>query len=406
MGMWYNAPRMKKGFTLVELLIVVVVIVTLMTISFRITGAGGDAGARNATVNRMQRLENCLSGYYAAYGCYPPVRLHGSRDYMIDVDGHGIQQVGKRSLSGLKGQGSSAGSVSRATEISWERVEAACKSQPIGMAYPFTKSGIADYIKKVSDMLIKRSQSDDPKDKEFKENPALAKGFRAITDEGMLSSKRDDEDWTDVQIFKFGVLSYLLPRYLIMLGGESNMDSLYENQKSWKANNRYPCRFEDGVAYSNWGSVNDDVRRYRWKIAALSSQAVCARWLPNLERSLRMQYPFEVYGVQLQDPDNSFSNISANNPHPVLYSTESQGGKGSNSGDQYVLDEMTVVDGWKNEFYYYSPPPHQSYILWSAGKNGKTFPQWVSDEEIRKLTTADQAKVMEWKGDDIVKMSH
>ena len=67
---------------------------------------------------------------------------------------------------------------------------------------------------------------------------------------------------------------------------------------------------------------------------------------------------------------------------------------------------MTVVDGWKNEFYYYSPPPHQNYILWSAGKNGMTFPQWVSDEEIRKLNTADQAKVMEWKGDDIVKMSH
>ena len=36
-GMWYNARRMKKGFTLVELLVVVVVLVTLMTMTFRLS---------------------------------------------------------------------------------------------------------------------------------------------------------------------------------------------------------------------------------------------------------------------------------------------------------------------------------------------------------------------------------
>lgn len=405
--MWYNARRMKKGFTLVELLVVVVVLVTLMTIAFRITGAGGDASARNKTVNRMQRLENCLSGYYAAYGCYPPVRLHGSRDYTLDVDAHGIQQVGTSS-SGLKGSSSaSGGGGSRATELSWERVRAACRSQPIGMSYPFTRSGIQNYVNKVSDMLIKRSQSDDSKDAAFRDNAAvIGRGFRAITDEGMLSSKRDDEEWTDVQIFKFGVLSYLLPRYLVMLGGESYMDKIYQNQKSWTANNRLPCRFEDGAPYSSWGAVNEDVRKYKWKVSVLASQAACARWLPNLERTVRTQYDFEAYGVQLRDASDSYANVSANNPNPELYSTESQGGAGSASGDQYVLDGMTVVDGWEEEFYYYSPPPYQSYILWSAGKNKKTFPQWVSDEEIRKLTASEQSTVQEWKGDDIVKMSH
>lgn len=397
---------MKKGFTLVELLIVVVVLVTLMTISFRITGAGGDASARNQTVNRMQRLENCLSGYYAAYGCYPPVRLHGSRDYTLDVDAHGIQQVGSAS-SGLKGSSSSSGGGSRTSELNWDRVRAACRSQPIGMSYPFTRSGIQNYVNKVSDMLIKRAQSDDSKDAAYRANATvLSRGFRAITDEGMLSSKRNDEEWTEVQIFKFGVLSYLLPRYLIMLGGESNMDQIYQNQKSWTANNRLPCRFEDGVPYASWGAVNEDVRKFKWKVSVLPSQAACARWLPNLERTVRTQYDFEAYGIQLRDSSDSFANVSANNPNPEVYSTESQGGTGSASGDQYVLDGMTVVDGWKEEFYYYSPPPYQSYILWSAGKNKKTFPQWVSDEEIRKLTTSEQTTVLEWKGDDIVKMSH
>lgn len=42
----------------------------------------------------MQRLENCLSGYYAAYGSYPPVKLHGSRDYTLEVDEFsGIQNL-------------------------------------------------------------------------------------------------------------------------------------------------------------------------------------------------------------------------------------------------------------------------------------------------------------------------
>ena len=83
---------MKKGFTLVEMLIVVVVLVTLMSITFRLSSLGDDQTRRNRTISRMQRLENCLSGFYAAYGTYPPVELHGSRDYDLGVNNQtGIQ---------------------------------------------------------------------------------------------------------------------------------------------------------------------------------------------------------------------------------------------------------------------------------------------------------------------------
>ena len=71
---------MKRAFTLIEMLIVVAVMVTLMSMVFRLTSIGGSATARNVTVSRLQRLENCLSGYYAAFGTYPPVKLHGTRD--------------------------------------------------------------------------------------------------------------------------------------------------------------------------------------------------------------------------------------------------------------------------------------------------------------------------------------
>lgn len=399
---------MKRGFTLVELLVVVVVIVTLMSIVFRLSGVGHGSAARNETINRMQRLENCLSGYYAAYGSYPPVKLHGSRDYMVNVNAYGIQQVGTIG-SGLKGSNSSG--ADRANAIGWERVEAACRSQPLGMSFPFKESGVQDYIKKVSNMLIAKAQSNDPKNKKFRDNPLLAMGFRPITDNSMISELKDKADWTQAQIFKFGVMSYLLPRYLVMLGGSTDLDQVYSEHSSWRANNQLPCRFEDGVQYGDgdvdagWKELNNDVRSAKWKVAAMYSQAVCARWLPNLEETVRAMYDMTLYGVQIRDSKDSHGNISAGNPNPVLYSTSSQGGAGS-SGTQYVLDEMTVVDGWDNEFYYYSPPPYQSYVLWSAGPNEKTFPPWVSDEEIRNLKSAERDLAKEWKSDDIVKMSH
>ena len=43
-------------------------IVTLMAITFRLGNVGSASTYKSRTVNRMQRLENCLSGYYAAYG--------------------------------------------------------------------------------------------------------------------------------------------------------------------------------------------------------------------------------------------------------------------------------------------------------------------------------------------------
>ena len=82
---------MKKGFTLVELLIVVAVMVILMGLVVRLGSSGTDSSRRSRTLARMQRVENCLSGYFAAYGTYPQVKNHGAPDYTFKVNGHGIQ---------------------------------------------------------------------------------------------------------------------------------------------------------------------------------------------------------------------------------------------------------------------------------------------------------------------------
>ena len=66
---------MKRGFTLIEMMVVVAVLVTLMAISIRIANIGSETEARSMTISRMQRLENAISGYFAAYGSYPAVPL-------------------------------------------------------------------------------------------------------------------------------------------------------------------------------------------------------------------------------------------------------------------------------------------------------------------------------------------
>ena len=383
---------MKKAFTLVELLIVVVVLVTLMTITFRLGGVGDDTSRRNRTINRMQRLENCLSGYYAAYGSYPPVKLHGSRDYTLSVNGYGLQ---------------CEDTDDHETELQWKGVQAACKSQPLAFSYPFPRSK-EQYVKTVSKIKQDMAKTPDPKN-----------NFEALSDNSSLSGKGNKKSWSEVQIFKFGVLSYLLPRYLITMGGgqsgnSSDVDNqLFSRQDQWKANNQLPCRFESGVPYEDWGEVKSDAAQYPWKIAVLPSQAACARWLPNLEESVATTFAREIYGVSLQSPTDE----GGSNGAWEIYDAASNGsgGKGKSAGGQnYALQRMTVVDGWGEEFYYYSLPPHQSYLLWSGGPNRYTFPHWISDRELKEVIDtykeihdgSSKIEIQAALADDMVQMSN
>lgn len=382
---------MKKAFTLVELLIVVVVLVTLMTITLRIGGIGDETTKRNRTINRMQRLENCLSGYYAAYGSYPPVKLHGSRDFMLSTNGYGLQCMDTDD---------------RESQLVWESVEAACKSQPVAFCCPFSRNRSA-YVRAVSQLRQQTASTPNPRD-----------SFEALCDNSAVSGWQNRKRWDEAQIFKFGVLSYLLPRYLIAMGGGNSSGDvdhqLFTRQNQWTANNQLPCRFESGVPYGNWQEVCTDVSEHKWKIAVLQSQATCARWLPNLEKTVATTFGTEVYGVEIQADDDEGQN---NGWEIYNAAATGSGGKGSNASGQNVAgNRLTVCDGWGHEFYYYSLPPHQSYMLWSGGPNGMTFPHWIVGSELKKII--DQYKdiydkngkklmsLQEAIADDMVQMSN
>jgi len=371
---------MKRGFTLVELMIVAVVLVTLMAIVFRIAGITGPYEARARTIKRMQCLENCLSGYYAAFGSYPPVKLHGSRDIYLSVDKWGIQEEDGQTVSSL----------------SWGSVKAACRSQPIAARYPFSSdSSVQEMVRIVSEELMRRSTSDEKEYEAYRKNVGvLGNGFDALArPSGEIDNPRAT-DWREVQIFQFGLMSYLLPRYLFMtLGDEGLYDGTYAQ---WDTDNSAQKQCHgDGRSTYTWASMRSDVFNNHWAyVEMIPSQAACARWMPNLEGIVSCGQTF--FGVDTRDPRSS-SPINVDNPYPEVFCPT------KNPSNQYVLDGMTVRDGWGNDFYYYSPPPYQSYRLWSSGADGRTFPPWI---ELSSLQGNDRITAGRWMADDITSMSN
>ena len=395
-----------RGFTLIELLVVVVVIATLMGLVFRLAGVGGNQKNRNITITRMQKLEFALSGYYAAFGSYPPVPLHGTRDIFCPVNDHGIQMTsGGKADAGL----------------SWPQVRAACLSQPVACEFPY--NGESTEVRESMQRMAETYSSGD-----------MGSGWTRFgnfdileSNEGRLSGYAKSAAWTDVQIFKFGVMSFLLPRYLFMVAGPYQ---LYDNDgynAQWKSQNSLSkiFRFADGkrlyTDQDGWKKLQEDTnqrkntttandydkREYR-AILMQPSQSVCARWMQALDGIVSGGRTF--YGVNtLLDHDERHSyhyhNGSGLGGSPQMMSGIYAPGKARDNSfnSQYILDGMTVRDGWGMDLFYYSPPPYQSYRLWSAGPNQKTIPPWVDLNS--SVMSQYRTTAADWMADDIVGLS-
>ncbi len=374
---------MKRAFTLIEMLIVVVVLVTLMSIAFKLSSIGGNEEARIKTITRLQRLENCLSGYNAAFGSYPPVKLHASRDIYLKSDGYGRQDT--------------SGGSSEST-LSWENVKTACRAQPLGLECPFPNTAnINKRIEELGEYAYSRAQQEEWKNPE-KYN------FKPINS-SMFSSYKDKSTWNEVQLFKFGVMSFILPRYLVMIDCEKDL----LDYAQWLDNNSLPCDPWTGEKFSNWASMstnNNATVDITAKLKAIPSQAVTARWMPNLEKICSASLSRTLFGVRLTDDTSAYSgslSVGAWNEEDEDGKAHMVGGYNSTSS-AYILDRITVDDGWGIEFFYYSLPPYQSYTLWSSGANKKTFPPWM---DVSMLTSdADRTTATTWMSDDIIQMSN
>ena len=368
--------KKSRGFTLIELLIVTVVIAILMAIVFRLAGTGSDSAARAKTISRLQKLSNALSGYYAAFGSYPPVPLQGrSRDIYTRVDGSGSMGHGIQSRPDDRNTPSFESGTMR------DQIEAACRAQPVAAGYPYEPppDGPAEDL-----LLALHEEYHIPL-------------YHVIKNDGGFN--RDSSDWQENNVFMFGLLSFLLPRYQFMMNGVQN---LYKFHHSWILNNRMPYLL-DGSRMNDWAEAQSALMMgpgrqdrspnpaAKAMLEQLPSQAVCARWMPNF-KEIVVTRPFCLddtvyFGVETEAPRTDYSN---NVGKWLVFSQEGYGGK-----PEYANSLKSVLDGWGEDLYYYSPPPYQSYQLWSSGPNKRTFPPWM------EKPSGKEKIVDEWIADDI-----
>ncbi|MBQ9430991.1 MAG: prepilin-type N-terminal cleavage/methylation domain-containing protein [Kiritimatiellae bacterium] len=330
-----------KGFTLIEMMVVVAIIGILIAGVFKLVAAAGENTKRAITAARMQRLQNALAGYHAEYGTYPPVKRVRSGDPEVEDDGDGINQ--SRNSSSL----------------SAANCNHAAAAQPVDFCFPNVK-GLDEYVQ----IAYKASR--------------LLSANETI---GGQNFSATDADWNNTRIFRFGLMSYLLPRIELMgginlvnnVGGNKMPSANFFESKQWTKNN------------NGWSKTKVEMRTECWT----RENHACARWMPNFEGIL--YGGMSHFGISTGAPKEAGPRF-----------TSGSGGQGFVTGgsSKYVLQIVSIHDGWGRNFYYYSPPPYQTYRIWSAGSNGNTFPPWV---DVNSLSAGDRKRVSDWIKDDITR---
>jgi hypothetical protein len=316
----------------------------------------------------------------------------------LSVSSHGIQNIDGEEED-LKWSWAASRRNNTDTEEErqdWQKVEAACKAQPVDCRFPFPQ-GYSDFVDAISQDL----QTNPPDNLSDDQKKVFSAGFDdgVSNNRGRHAQNMGESDWREIQLFKFGLMSYLLPRYLVMM---NSAEELYEDYAQWTGNNSLPADPLTGQTYNNWQSLRDkavsDKGTDLARVANIPSQAVCSRWMPNLEGVCSGNRTIKLFGVQIT------TGTAELRPGNTDFEVYSPGGFDNDStSGQYVLDGVTILDGWEREFYYYSPAPYQSYVLWSAGPNKRTFPPWVSRDS---LGSQANECIGLWVEDDIVSMSN
>lgn len=88
----------KRGFTLIEMLTVVVIVAILSAITMKLMGFVNGKMSNSRAARHIERVKHALAEFYHAYGCFPPVttlswvRLEGAGPAAAPDGGLGEQQ--------------------------------------------------------------------------------------------------------------------------------------------------------------------------------------------------------------------------------------------------------------------------------------------------------------------------
>lgn len=339
----------RRAFTLLELMVVLVIIGILMASVFKLFSAVSENSRKAQTKARMERLQNAISGFYSSYGTYPPVpSTYSYPDPMNASDDRGAQGGEKIPWSGDH----------KADAALW-----ASRSQPVAFEYPYPQTYDEFINEKFRDQQIRTAN-------EVYGNAGSIK----------------ESSWTEVKMFKFGLMSFLLPRVTLIgipadktpFGKDQPKEGFY-GSKQWSEHNQT----------SRTGVGSADKLRNALRNQRELELRECAKWLPNLEGLVSGNAP-TILNTQLASGEHMADSMGGSSQFRGVYAKD---------GQKTILFCTTVIDGWGNDFFYYSAPPYQSYRIWSAGADGKTFPPWIP---LESLSSEDLKLVSEWIKDDIV----
>jgi len=345
--------KRKQAFTLVEIMVVVSVIAILALASFRLMKAAAHNKKVAETQARMERLQNALSGYYAQYGHYPPVPFYSSMN---------PEEARNFDSNGVLGNNFAA-------KAKW-----ASRAQPMAYEYPPPAYADQNFI----DVIFNRNlQQGDGRTKDM-----FSSGIAAQFDP-------KNPAWDEgPKAFKFGLLSFLLPRLEVANFAENSLirDTVVFSIPQWLEHNPatpqgLPKTQGNNAAFSR-----------AMQAQRLAENEACARWLPHLEHTINgLGAP--ILGVNIWSGTTQSADDGGGFQKRV---TRLAGG-----GDDLIATmSATCVDAWYNSFYYHSLPPYQSYILWSAGPDGNTFPPWIDSKDPYYI--ANKKAILEMIKDDIV----
>ena len=368
--------KKKQAFTLIELMIVVSVITILMLATFQLFRAAAHSKKVAETKARLERIQNALSGYFAAYGQYPPVPFyadlnpdnnHCDPDYVDrvkfgnDNDGVGVPYY----------------------MLAWEaraQVTARCV-QPIAFEFPPPRS--------MDEVIPTR----------FKDPNDWRTGGMDVQSVNQVDQqyKYEDINWNTTKVFKFGLVSFLIPKLQVVgiPGSPTATDWGAPSQRlflsaQWINQSTDPTR-------KPGGTMDKDFLDKMGKQLAAENEA-CAKWLPNLAGTIAGsgEITRDVLGIPIWT--GGWGHKGGLQPRSMTLST--------GQSRPVAVWVATILDAWHNEFFYYSPPPYQSYRIWSAGDDGKTYPPWIQSNEGDYLKSDKDGprwkKIAKWKKDDIV----
>ena len=240
------------AFTLIEIMVVVALVGIMIAGVFKLISAAGRSNQRATTVQRIQKLENALSGFYAEYGTYPPVERHDSPDPRITTEDD---------------------SNNDATGFA-DRCKRAAASQPVSYEFPCKK-----------------------RDDKWLELWFKTRGRDVVSaNQAVGAYNKNEPAWKDTKGIKLGLLSYLLPRLQVM----AEFNSSYGMDSQGGPD---PAFFE----LSQWSKYNNaSPGNYREQLER--ETVACSRWLLNFEEMIAGGG--KVLGVSLGDKRHGVSPVT------------------------------------------------------------------------------------------------